>query len=956
MQEVADGVTLRPGHATTLNKKTRISNTQRDIIDVCAPLVEQSPGGYLEIVHASAREFLLHPKSGPFVKIAQVHFDIAYACVLNLTSAFIVLPFFSPETTLEDIESLMIQGFFGLHAYADDHWAHHIIEYFQKISGFEGSVPPGCDTTIMMELLESFSRARRGYPGPNSADEPPRPSSVSTAHMQLLQASHISSLVNDWTAFRSRMTGMETSTESIEVQVEGQLRQDPTFLTLITHNIRSIKERLIRIDPNNLPHHINKEDFASFRKGLGVELFECRYGSCNHFSSTLQQRLAHEKSHSPSFLCLYCDLSGTGFRSRRDLERHVRDYHRTDEETAIPDSLESIFERGQNLINAPRTLYHGSLPFRVSSRWNEKGLKALNSTFRQIHKALALHEPTLVEKGGVNVSSESREDVASPTTALSILNDIERKIDKGAYQTLKDFKTDAKYFSSSIHPRESVDDGVIIENMFDKALNEALNGYPGFACCKGQDSLQHDIDPRISTELETSFHSDHSLVSPGSSANTNSLSPRVLKPVFWSKLEESELPGLLGKYGRDFMQIADFLKTKTPEDIEERFRLLVSSGRQDLAELVSFAEARLCEEQYEDNAILVDTNANGLSASGPINEAAKAAEFPDERCSREQSTSPAINIPDAAAAVPYLALSEAAPEYLYHGVSNAPRTSKRMQLDQGPEDGKRPKKRPPPPAAYCHQCPNGPLKLRDDHTLVKHNSRFHSPFRKVWICIDVSLDKNMLAKCPSCRSGVRYGAKHNAAAHLRNKHFGPEASMETLKRWMEEIKEPNPNHSSTQVDSTAADDKSQTLPSISFWSAPEEEPTSESGEETRSKMVPLLEVSFDDILQGYSGRTTPDGTSTPRPSQERLINSSIPHLAHQGLIRVDQVDRLPNLSGPRKAVTRDQVVAYYHALGELPVRSKKYEDALANLKGLSQRLLRDLRDWRGYAPEIRPSF
>jgi hypothetical protein len=67
VQEVADGVTLRPGQATVLNKKTRIGNIQRDIIDICAPLVERSPGGYLEIVHFSAKEFLLHLQSGPFL-------------------------------------------------------------------------------------------------------------------------------------------------------------------------------------------------------------------------------------------------------------------------------------------------------------------------------------------------------------------------------------------------------------------------------------------------------------------------------------------------------------------------------------------------------------------------------------------------------------------------------------------------------------------------------------------------------------------------------------------------------------------------------------------------------------------------------------------------------------------------------------------------------------------------
>jgi hypothetical protein len=58
--------------------------------------------------------------------------------------------------------------------------------------------------------------------------------------------------------------------------------------------------------------------------------------------------------------------------------------------------------------------------------------------------------------------------------------------------------------------------------------------------------------------------------------------PESEQQVFWSKWEESELPGLVAKYGRDFSQIADLLKTKTAKDVERRFQTLVSSGQQDL--------------------------------------------------------------------------------------------------------------------------------------------------------------------------------------------------------------------------------------------------------------------------------------------------------------------------------------------------------------------------------------
>jgi hypothetical protein len=256
-------------------------------------------------------------------------------------------------------------------------------------------------------------------------------------------------------------------------------------------------------------------------------------------------------------------------------------------------------------------------------------------------------------------------------------------------------------------------------------------------------------------------------------------------------LEVSELPGLLAQYGRNFSKIADFFKTKTTEDVEERFRTLVESGRQDLAELVSNADARLRAQQEEENAMLLDTNTSDLTKFSPNLESGMDADTPDEGYSRLQSGSPALMFPDSAEAVPYFPFSEATSAYQSQRNSGASKVSSQKQLGQDSEDVSRPKKykRRAPPPAFCPHCK---IPLRDEYTFIKHNARFHSPFRKVWICIDVSIDKNMLANCQSCRSGIRFSAKHNAATHLRKKHFGPKASMETLSRWMEEVEEPNP--------------------------------------------------------------------------------------------------------------------------------------------------------------------
>ena len=58
----------------------------------------------------------------------------------------------------------------------------------------------------------------------------------------------------------------------------------------------------------------------------------------------------------------------------------------------------------------------------------------------------------------------------------------------------------------------------------------------------------------------------------------------------------------------------------------------------------------------------------------------------------------------------------------------------------------------------CQLCKKQPQGFRGPHELQRHMDRDHSSTKTMWVCVDNSSDKRMLANCKHCKADKQYGA------------------------------------------------------------------------------------------------------------------------------------------------------------------------------------------------------
>ena len=970
LHEVADGIVLHP-RQTALNRRTRSNNPKRDIIELCAPLLEMQKDGVLDLVHFSAKEYLIHEHSGPFVDLAKAHLSIALSCVINLKSCLDLVPCNGNGISEGELESRVVQGYYGLQSYGHEFWAEHVLAYLEKVGDRDGV------SRELISAMEDFCHVWKHRHTWTLSPSALRKSEASLGLDYLRDSPTLHQFISSWLQFKFEFEKIRPTFNSLDSQEQWRLAKDETFLSLIEIRLCNLTERLLMMQSSQLPSHIDENDFEQFVNRYG---FSCRYQDCNYQCETIQERDSHEISHALSFPCLQCDFSGRGFRSRRDLEKHTQKYHMSPEDFEIPDDLHSS-RGGSNVTSGAFRM-----PSSRSGDWSERGRKAIQQGFQQVitrlesdatavkgdSGRLGSEDITSTETAGPRLSQQVNETVMS----LS-LDSIRHKVEKQNYVSLVDFKNDLRSLTGDPTTAfKSVEDGQI-ESICDEELEKAMSAFPAFA------KFDHTV-PTKGKILASSIDTLKQLQgcakevdiqeNDKDSASAVSLGTRV---PYWSQPEEKRFPDLVQRYGRDFARIAGHLKTKTPQEVDQHFVHLLSMGNSELSDLADHADADVQQE-----ACSIET---GTGAGNSEVDMRVCDDF-----AHESSHYFLQSVEDSNAGyIPAYVGNPTVPSSLSQSITK--RVGHNLSRDENP-DGPVRKKRRPQPRALCPHCTLNEDGLRDEWALKRHIERFHTATRKVWICEDISIGSRFLNKCEYCSASKRYSSKSKAGKHLRKAHFNAKTSDETLRRWMREIEEPNPKMkppsaaSSMTTRPTAKGkttgrrtlslpklkhhlDRSRTLPNTIFEtkirklskptsrsrssSSPNDDlnedeeidarsvspsPEAESGDD-----ILFEDISFDNFLPGSAIATSLPDTDGP------------PHLINRALITPDQVLRLPNLDSFRKLACSDHVEALHHKLDNVPRDTSDYEEALENLTTLSRRLMKNLRDWRQHstlAPHI----
>ncbi|KAG4441376.1 hypothetical protein IFR05_003133 [Cadophora sp. M221] len=329
--EIQDGLVFAAPDCL-LNDETK---PNKSLLDLCKPIIEEGIGNTVDFVHFSAKEYILHQTSGPFLKECDAHLSVSLACASYLsTSQCIIDPQYSEEQQVLRVA----KGFHGLHLYAHEFTLKHVLRYAELQSHAKLEFSEALATRL--ETLLQFEK-------PNIPDGFNAAVSRKTSSPEIGQQFLAANLPSNLLAFIQNLLnfqeilGQDNHQDKAPQEIHKQeIECDPTVLSQILHQYYTITEFLIETPENGISG-IDSTLVRSFKDIYGDSALLCRYRPCPRASvgfSRVRDRDKHESSHTRKFECedASCEFRGSGFSTKSALQKHTQTYHRKRDDIVLP--------------------------------------------------------------------------------------------------------------------------------------------------------------------------------------------------------------------------------------------------------------------------------------------------------------------------------------------------------------------------------------------------------------------------------------------------------------------------------------------------------------------------------------------------------------------------------------------------------------------------------------------
>lgn len=263
-----------------------------DSKDLCGSLVEIRGDGTVELVHLTAKLFLIDDRH--IVRNVE-ELNMAVLCLNYLN-----LPGFCGD----DIQSLLPKGYFAFFDYAVVYWVSHLE------AGLSSDI--SCESLrLLAEGLDNFLDLHWASPKSRVV--------VSNRNYERLKQ------LKDYPFFDRLMQAAVASRKKLHFH--GSTSSEEAILNLsgLVSRVRIALEREVSSASDDSSR-------CRLERLYGTNLFKCPRFSCDFFSAGFpnsEQREQHVSKHDRAYRCTIegCQMAAFGCATAKDLDKHMADYH-----------------------------------------------------------------------------------------------------------------------------------------------------------------------------------------------------------------------------------------------------------------------------------------------------------------------------------------------------------------------------------------------------------------------------------------------------------------------------------------------------------------------------------------------------------------------------------------------------------------------------------------------------